>query len=134
MWRRLGVPAQESVDDLAKLKQITELAERGCVVDSVIAQRCVGISTVGPRGWNELPITAMALPASAMATMIRQVRRFSGPRSTKSPTKAAVALGMNPHAVAWDETERAQQGFKLLRMAMNVADNISSGSTKNMPP
>jgi hypothetical protein len=27
VWRRLDVPAQESVDDLAKLEQITELAE-----------------------------------------------------------------------------------------------------------
>jgi hypothetical protein len=53
VWRRLDVPAQESVDDLAKLEQITELAERGCVVDIVIAQRCVGIAPVGPRGRNE---------------------------------------------------------------------------------
>src|SRR6266478_3760336 len=51
MWRRLDVPAQESVDDLAKPEQITELAERGCEVDSVIAQRCVvgSIAPVGPR-------------------------------------------------------------------------------------
>jgi len=55
MWRRLDVPAQESVDDLAKPEQITELAERGCEVDSVIAQRCVvgSIAPVGPRGRNE---------------------------------------------------------------------------------
>jgi hypothetical protein len=51
--RRLDVPAQESVDDLTKLEQITELAERECVVDIVIAQRCVGIAPVGPRGRNE---------------------------------------------------------------------------------
>jgi len=55
VWRRLDVPAQESVDYLAKLEQITELAERGCVVDIVIAQRCVdlGIAPVGPCGRNE---------------------------------------------------------------------------------
>jgi hypothetical protein len=55
VWRRLDVPAQESVNDLAKLEQITELAERGCVVDIVIAQQCVGvgIAPVGPRGRNE---------------------------------------------------------------------------------
>src|SRR5271165_3467444 len=49
------MPALESVDDLAKLEQITQLAERGCVVGSVIAQRCVGIgiAPVGPRGGNE---------------------------------------------------------------------------------
>jgi hypothetical protein len=53
VWRRLDVPAQESVDDLAKPEQITELAERGCVVDIVIARRYVGIAPVGPRGRNE---------------------------------------------------------------------------------
>jgi hypothetical protein len=55
VWRRLDVPAQESVDYLAKLEQITELAERGCVVDIVIAQRCVdlGIAPVGPCDRNE---------------------------------------------------------------------------------
>jgi hypothetical protein len=53
VWRRLDVPAQESVDDLAKPEQITELAQRGCVVDIVIAQRGVGIAPVGPGGWNE---------------------------------------------------------------------------------
>jgi hypothetical protein len=49
------MPALESVDDVAKLEQITQLAERGCVVGSVIAQRCVGIgiAPVGPRGGNE---------------------------------------------------------------------------------
>ena len=44
VWRRLDASAQESVDDLAKLEQIAELAERGCVVDIVIARRCVGHS------------------------------------------------------------------------------------------
>jgi hypothetical protein len=55
VWRRLGRSAQESVDDLAQSEQITELAERGCAVDIVIAQRCVGVSIapVGPRGRNE---------------------------------------------------------------------------------
>jgi hypothetical protein len=53
VWRRLDVPAQESVDDLAKLEQITELAERRCVNDIVIPERWVGIAPVGPRGWNE---------------------------------------------------------------------------------
>jgi hypothetical protein len=43
VWRRLDVPAQESVDDLAELTQITELAERGWVVDIVIARRCVDV-------------------------------------------------------------------------------------------
>jgi len=53
VWRRLDVPAQESVDDLAKPEQITELAQRGCVVDIVIAQRGVGIAPVRPGGRNE---------------------------------------------------------------------------------
>jgi len=53
VWRRLGMPAQESVDDLAKLEQITELAERRCAVHIVFARRCVGIAPVGPRGGNE---------------------------------------------------------------------------------
>ena len=53
VWRRLGRSAQESVDDLAKLEQITELAERGCAVDIVITPRCVGIAPVGPGGGNE---------------------------------------------------------------------------------
>ncbi len=53
VWRRLGRSAQESVDDLAQGEQITELAERGCAVDGVIAQRCVGIAPVGPRRGNE---------------------------------------------------------------------------------
>jgi len=52
VWRRLGRSAQESVDDLAKLEQITELAERGCVVDIVSARRCVA-APVGPRSRNE---------------------------------------------------------------------------------
>jgi hypothetical protein len=47
------MPAQESVDDLAQLEQIIELADRGCVVDIVIARRYVGIAPVGPRGWYE---------------------------------------------------------------------------------
>jgi hypothetical protein len=53
VWRRLNMPAQESVDDLAQLEQIIELAERECVVDIVIARRYVGIAPVGPRGWYE---------------------------------------------------------------------------------
>ena len=52
MW-----PAQESVEDRAQLEQITEIAERGAVVEIVIAWRCVGagIAPVGPRGRNERP-------------------------------------------------------------------------------
>ena len=38
VWRRLGRSAQESVDDLAKLEQITEPAQRGFAVDIVIAR------------------------------------------------------------------------------------------------
>jgi hypothetical protein len=53
VWRRLGRSAQESVDDLAKLEQITKPAERGCAVDIVIAPRCVAIAPVGPRSGNE---------------------------------------------------------------------------------
>jgi hypothetical protein len=53
VWRRLGRSAQESVDDLAKLEQITEPAQRGYAVDIVIARRCAGIAPVGPRGRNE---------------------------------------------------------------------------------
>ncbi|HKC94431.1 MAG TPA: hypothetical protein VKB81_10485, partial [Nitrospira sp.] len=44
-----GMPAQESVDDLAKLEQITELAERRCAVHIVLARRCVGIAPVSHR-------------------------------------------------------------------------------------
>jgi hypothetical protein len=53
--RRLEAPAQESVDDLAKLEQITELTEGGCVVDILITQRSIGVSIapVGPGGRNE---------------------------------------------------------------------------------
>jgi hypothetical protein len=55
VWRRLSVPAQESVDDLAKPQQIIKLAERGCVVDIGIARGSVGvgIAPVGPRSGNE---------------------------------------------------------------------------------
>jgi hypothetical protein len=57
VWCRLDVPAQESVDDLAKLEQITELAERRCVDHIVIAERWVGVAPVGPRSWNERSAT-----------------------------------------------------------------------------
>jgi hypothetical protein len=53
VWRRLGRSAQESVNDLAKLEQITEPAERGCAGDIVIARRCVGVAPVSPHGGNE---------------------------------------------------------------------------------
>jgi hypothetical protein len=56
-WRRLGSPAVESVDELAKLEQIAELAERGCVITIVMERRRVdvGRSPIGPRRWNERP-------------------------------------------------------------------------------
>jgi hypothetical protein len=57
LWCRLDAPAQESVNDPAKLQQISELAERGCVVDIVIARRCVEIAPIGPRGRNERSAT-----------------------------------------------------------------------------
>ena len=55
MWRRLKLPAQESVDDATQLEQIAELAERRFVLDIVVALRSVGasIAPVGPCGWNE---------------------------------------------------------------------------------
>jgi hypothetical protein len=53
VWCRLGRSAQESVDDLAKLEQIPESAQRGCAVDIIIARRCAGIAPVGPHGRNE---------------------------------------------------------------------------------
>src|SRR5262249_46994435 len=53
VWRRLGMPAQESVDDFAKLEQITELAERRCAVHIVLARRCAGLAPVSPRGGNQ---------------------------------------------------------------------------------
>jgi hypothetical protein len=53
VWCRLDVSAQESVDDLAKLEEITELADRGCAVDIVIARQCIGIAPVGPGGRDE---------------------------------------------------------------------------------
>jgi hypothetical protein len=54
-WRRLGSSAVESVDELAKLEQITELAKRGCVTTIVMERRRidVGRSPIGPRRWNE---------------------------------------------------------------------------------
>jgi hypothetical protein len=58
-WRRLGSSAVESVNELAKLEQITELAERGCAVTIVMERRCVdvGHSPIGPRCWNERSAT-----------------------------------------------------------------------------
>jgi len=49
------MPAEESVDELAQLEQIIELAERECVVDIIFAQRRVDvcIAPVGPCGRNE---------------------------------------------------------------------------------
>jgi hypothetical protein len=54
-WRRLGTSAAESVDELAKLEQITELAESGRVITIVMQRRRVdvGCSPIGPRRWNE---------------------------------------------------------------------------------
>jgi len=53
VWRRLGRSAQESVDDLAKLEQITEPAKSGRTANIVIAPRSVAIAPVGPRDGNE---------------------------------------------------------------------------------
>ena len=58
MWRRLEVPAAKSLDDLAELQQVSELAERNCVVGAVSARRCAGgmsIAPIGPCGRNERP-------------------------------------------------------------------------------
>jgi hypothetical protein len=41
------MPALESVDDLAQLKQITELTESRCVDDVV---RCLGVVKISPIG------------------------------------------------------------------------------------
>jgi hypothetical protein len=51
--------AAESVDELAKLEQITELAESGCVITIVMMRRGVGLgrSPIGPRCWNERSAT-----------------------------------------------------------------------------
>jgi hypothetical protein len=45
----------ESVDELAKLEQITELADRGCAIMIVMQRRRVdvGCSPIGPHRWNE---------------------------------------------------------------------------------
>jgi hypothetical protein len=58
-WRRLGSSAVESVDELAKLEQIAELAERGCAITIAMERRRVdvGRSPIGPRRWNERPAT-----------------------------------------------------------------------------
>jgi hypothetical protein len=53
VWRRLSVPAQESVDDLAKPQQIIKLAERGDDIGIARGRVGVGIAPVGPRGGNE---------------------------------------------------------------------------------
>jgi len=56
---RLSLSAQESVDDLAQLEQITEPAEIGGIVGSCagIARRRRGIHLlylpISPGGWNE---------------------------------------------------------------------------------
>src|ERR1700730_16861041 len=50
------MPALESVDDLAQLKQITKPTESRCVDDVVRARRCLGvvmIYPIGPRRRNE---------------------------------------------------------------------------------
>jgi hypothetical protein len=65
VWCRLDVPAQESVDDLAKLEQITELAERRCVDHIVIAERWVGVAPVGPRSWNERSATVRQMTSTS---------------------------------------------------------------------
>jgi hypothetical protein len=58
-WRRLGSSAVESVDELAKLEQIIELAERGCAIAIVMERRRVdvGCSPIGPGRWNERSAT-----------------------------------------------------------------------------
>jgi hypothetical protein len=45
----------ESVDELAKLEQIAELAERGCAITIAMERRRVdvGRSPIGPCRWNE---------------------------------------------------------------------------------
>jgi hypothetical protein len=53
-WRRLTSSAAQSVDELAKLEQITELAERGCVVAILIPRGAdIGCAPIGPCRWNE---------------------------------------------------------------------------------
>jgi hypothetical protein len=44
------MPALESVDDLAQLKQITELTESRYVGDVVRARRCLGVVMIYPIG------------------------------------------------------------------------------------
>jgi hypothetical protein len=44
------MPALESVDDLAQLKQITELTESRCVDDVVRARRCLDVVMIYPIG------------------------------------------------------------------------------------
>ena len=60
MWRRLRVPALESVDDGTQLEQIAELAEgdtRVALVALVVTGGRVGahVGPVGPSRWNERP-------------------------------------------------------------------------------
>jgi hypothetical protein len=44
------MPALESVDDLAQLKQITELTESRFVDGIVSARRCLGVVRISPIG------------------------------------------------------------------------------------
>jgi len=54
-WRRLRPSAAESVDELAKLEQIAELAERTGIITIVMARRRVDLGRlpIGPRGRDE---------------------------------------------------------------------------------
>jgi hypothetical protein len=56
-WRRLDVSAAQSVDDLAKVKQIPEAAQIVVAIADIVRWRAVGLlgAPIGPLGRNERP-------------------------------------------------------------------------------
>jgi hypothetical protein len=56
-WRRLDVSAAQSVDDLAKVKQIPEAAQIVVAIAAIVRWRAVGLlgAPIGPLGRNERP-------------------------------------------------------------------------------
>ena len=56
-WRRLDVSAAQSVDDLAKVKQIPEAAQIVVAIADIVRRRAVGLlgAPIGPLGRNERP-------------------------------------------------------------------------------
>ena len=55
--RRLDVSADQSVDDLAQVKQIPESAQIVVAITAIVRRRAVGLlgAPIGPLSWNERP-------------------------------------------------------------------------------